>query len=172
MIRLGILSLLAFLSLGLAPYREPLITHSDGFTLCRHNLYQEAAMRIGASGDMLQGIARAESGETDSAIGDDGISMGRFQINERYHAQRAAAWGEYDPFEPRQAAAIAAHILRENAAYFAKVSRVADPSTWTERRDELTIASYRQGIGGVKRNGATYWYILRVPGKADRISTL
>ena len=161
MIRLSILLAIVALAMGIAPYKPLPMVHADGFTFCRPSLYQYASLQTGVNADTLQGIAKVESDETDSAIGDDGISMGRFQINERHHKMRAAAWGKYDPFEPMQAATIAGHILVENAAYFAKVSRVCDPSTWTERRNELTIASYRQGIGGVKYNGATYWYIER-----------
>ena len=161
MIRLSILLAIVALAMGIAPYKPLPMGHSDGFTFCRPSLYQYASLQTGVNPDTLQGIAKAESDETDSAIGDDGISMGRFQINERYHKARAAAWGEYDPFEPTQAAMIAGRILVENAAYFAKASRACDPSTWAQRRNELTIASYRQGIGGVKYNGATYWYIER-----------
>lgn len=100
---------------------------------------------------ILRGIARAESDETDSAIGDDGISIGRMQLNERFHALRAAAWGEYDPRNPFDAIRIADHILQDDYGYF---------HSWP-----LAVAAYRQGIAGVLRDGATMWYVERVRAK-------
>ncbi len=97
---------------------------------------------------ILRGIARAESDEIDSAIGDDGISIGRMQLNERFHAPRAAAWGEYDPRNPFDAIRIADHILQVNFRAL---------GSWN-----LAIAAYRQGVDGVRRNGPARWYIERV----------
>lgn len=67
---------------------------------------------------ILRGIAIVESGENDRAVGDDGISVGRMQINERYHAERAAKWGEYDPRDADDAIRIASCIIQENMTHF------------------------------------------------------
>jgi hypothetical protein len=113
---------------------------------------------------ILRAHARAESDETDWAIGDDGRSRGRMQINEDYHAERAAAWGEYDPHNVYDALRIADRVWQENARHFAEAWR-GDPDTWAARRFELTVAAYRQGWRGASR-GATYWYFERVMGRA------
>lgn len=101
---------------------------------------------------LLRAIARAESDEIDAAVGDGGLSHGRFQLNERYHAERAAAWGEYDPHDPAQAGRIAARYL--------EACLLAFPGDI-----ERAVCAYRQGIHGVKRDGATRWYFERVRGR-------
>lgn len=45
----------------------------------------------------LDGIRLAESGGNPNAVGDDGISIGAYQINETFHELRARAYGEYNP---------------------------------------------------------------------------
>ena len=97
---------------------------------------------------LLRAIAIIESSERDNATGDDGISIGRYQLNERFHAERAERWGEYDPRDPLAAGIIAARILEDN------YRRLGD---WT-----LAIAAYRQGVAGVRRHGATMWYADRI----------
>ena len=96
----------------------------------------------------MRGIAFAESSENDNAIGDDGESIGRFQLREIYHEARAARWGEYDPRDPGEAAIIAGRILMDNLAQLGDM--------------DLAIAAYRQGVAGVRRDGATGWYVERV----------
>ena len=97
---------------------------------------------------VLRGIARAESGECDSAIGDDGISLGRCQLNSRYAADRARAWGRFDPFQPNDAIRVASCILQEN---------LRELGSW-----DLAIAAYRQGVAGVLAHGAASRYSDRV----------
>jgi hypothetical protein len=113
---------------------------------------------------ILRAHARAESDEEDWAIGDDGISWGRMQINERYHAERAALYGEYDPANCFDALRVASGIWQANARHFTEAWR-GDPDTWAARRFELTVCAYRQGWRGASR-GATYWYFERVMGRA------
>jgi hypothetical protein len=113
---------------------------------------------------ILRAHARAESDEMDWAVGDDGISRGRMQINERYHAERAALYGEYDPANCFDALRVANGIWQANARHFALAWR-GDPDTWAARRFELTVMAYRQGWRGASR-GATYWYFERVMGRA------
>jgi hypothetical protein len=113
---------------------------------------------------ILRAHACAESDEMDWAVGDDGISRGRMQLNERYHAERATAWGEYDPANCFDALRVADGIWQANARHFAEAHR-GDPDTWAARRFELTVCAYRQGWRGASR-GATYWYFERVMGGA------
>jgi hypothetical protein len=98
---------------------------------------------------LLRAIARAESDECDWAIGDGGMSIGRFQLCEVYHAARSRAWGMYSPTIPEQAGRIAALYLQDCLRAF----------PGDEARG---IAAYRQGVYGVKRDGPTLWYVERV----------
>ena len=133
--------------LAVAPYKVP----PPSMARCPEpTLYKLAEAVTGAPAEILQGIARAESGECDSAIGDNGESLGRFQLREIYHESRAKAWGNYDPRNPTQAAVIAGHILMDN---FKQLGNM-----------DLAIMAYRQGIGGVLRDGGTIWYLQRVKG--------
>lgn len=98
------------LTLSLAPYHPgPAATIQREETF---SIYELAEMVTGAPQDILRGIAFAESSERDTVIGDDGRSMGRFQINEDFHAERARLYGEYDPFDAMGAAIIAGRIVR------------------------------------------------------------
>jgi hypothetical protein len=97
---------------------------------------------------ILKGIARTESGENDRAIGDDGISIGRMQLNERFHDERAARYGEYDPRWPQSAIRIASCVYQE---YRRQLASHVD-----------AIGAYRQGVSGVNRHGVTAWYVDRV----------
>jgi len=106
---------------------------------------------------ILRAHARAESDEADWAVGDDGISRGRLQINERYHAERAELYGEYDPANCFDALRVASGIWQDNARHFALAWR-GDPDTWAVRRFELTVCAYRQGWAGRaggRRTGTT-----------------
>ncbi len=115
-------------------------------------IYDICVERTIVSPFLLRAIARVESDEMDSAIGDGGMSLGRFQLNEKYHAMRARAYGEYDPRDPVQAGRIAALYLEECIRAF--------PGDIVK-----AVCAYRQGIYGVKRNGPTTWYFERVRGK-------
>lgn len=110
----------------------------------------------------LRGLITTESHEQWNAIGDDGISRGGAQLNSRFDTMRAKAWGPFDPYAPNDAIRIASCILQDNARIFRSFERCIDPSTWKEKRDYLTLASYRQGVGGVLRDGATGWYVERI----------
>jgi hypothetical protein len=97
---------------------------------------------------LLRAIAVVESGEVDSAIGDEGLSHGRFQLYSVYHKERVQKYGDFNPFNPDQAGRVAARYLEE--CYLAT--------------DDLTlaVAAYRQGIGGVRKNGIQGNYVKRV----------
>ena len=117
-------------------------------------LYQRCVEGTIVPALILRAVARAESDELDHAVGDGGLSLGRFQLYEVYHSLRAAAWGEYDPHDPEQSGRIAARYLDDCYAEF---------GCWL-----LAIAAYRQGIAGVRRNGPTMWYVERVMGRIER----
>lgn len=112
------------------------------------SVYEMAEIVTGAPADILRGIAITESNENDRAIGDDGISKGRMQINETFHNERAKKYGDYDPFSPLDAAIIAGYIFMEN------FSRLKD--------SDSAIAAHRQGVRGVRENGPADWYVKRV----------
>ena len=110
--------------------------------------YAWAEAITGAPATILQATARTESDERDDAIGDGGVSRGRFQLNETFREWRVSRYGDYDPCDPYSAAVIAGRIYVDNLA------RLGDPT--------LAIAAHRQGADGVERNGPTLWYVERV----------
>ena len=120
----------------------------SAFAIRAQDMYQESAMRTGCPEWILRGIAMTESGCNSFAVGDDGISLGMFQLNEKYHEERARKYGEYDAYNPEQAVLIAGYIMEHNLSVF------------TDYRD--AIAAYRQGVSGVKKHGRTDWYVNRV----------
>jgi hypothetical protein len=69
-----------------------------------------------------------------------------FQLHSRWHESRVEKYGEFDPFDPEDAAIIAGYIIQENLRFFKGDLRRA-------------IAAYRQGITGVKQNGVVEWYV-------------
>ncbi len=97
---------------------------------------------------ILRGIARAESDEHDDAIGDDGVSRGRMQLDRWWDAERAAKWGAFDPFSANDSIRIASCLFQENLAELGG--------------EDKAIAAYRQGAQGVRENGAAGWYVERV----------
>jgi len=114
----------------------------------RLSIYELAEAVTGAPADILQGIACAESNENDAAIGDQGRSHGRFQINEDFREERVRLYGEYDPHDATEAAILAGRIYMANLAWLGN--------------ETDAIAAHRQGVTGVKRNGASLWYVERV----------
>ena len=111
-------------------------------------VYEVAVLGTIVPARLLRAIAIVESSERDHATGDDGVSIGRYQLHERFHAERARLYGEYDPRDPLAAGIIAARILEDN------YRQLGD---WT-----LAVCAYRQGVAGVRRYGATMWYAERI----------
>jgi len=112
------------------------------------DIYTIAEEITGCPAFILYGIASAESDFMASAIGDGGKSLGMFQINETFRDLRVQKYGEYNPFNPIDSAIIAGFIMAENMAVFGDYHQA--------------ICAYRQGIGGVQRNGAITWYSEKV----------
>jgi hypothetical protein len=155
----AIISLIAVLPLTSAGTpRAPCLWHIP----VRLDVYEMAEVVTGAPSRILRGIARTESDEDDLARGDDGVSVGRFQLNERFHRERAARYGEYNPFDPLEAARIAGCLYVDNLRELSLASHVADPDTWAGRRRDFAIAAHRQGCRGVRRNGPCPRYVYRV----------
>lgn len=115
-----------------------------------YSTYELASMITGCPIEILYGIAFAESSGNQFASGDDGISKGRFQINEKYHAERAHLYGEYNAFDPFDSAVITGRLFMDNLRALGK--------------KEDAIAAHRQGPTGVKKNGRDQWYVDRVKG--------
>lgn len=110
--------------------------------------YERAEQRTGVSSFLLHAIAIVESNESDNAIGDDGKSIGRMQLNESFHEERARKFGEYNPYDAYDATYIAGMIYREN---------------YNILKDECkAIAAYRQGVHGVQTRGADSVYVNKV----------
>jgi hypothetical protein len=115
--------------------------------------YQSAAVDIfdnaenitGCSAEVLRGIACVESRFSANAVGDNGQSRGMFQLHSRWDASRIEKYGEFNPFAPAESAVIAGYIIQDNLRAFHGDLRLA-------------VAAYRQGISGVKRNGAIAGY--------------
>jgi hypothetical protein len=81
--------------------------------------------------------------------------LGLFQHNSKYVPEFAYRYNDgkpYDPMDPKQAAIITFRILADNY-------RQLDGDM------TMTIASYRQGVSGVKKNGPTMWYVNRILGE-------
>lgn len=100
---------------------------------------------------ILEAIAKVESNEIDSAIGDDGRSLGRMQINEDFRELRVAAYGKYDPHNPYDSTRIAALILQDHYIEF---------RSWP-----YAISAYNQGAGATRKKGLRLDYLSKVERK-------
>ena len=114
--------------------------------------YTVASYATGCPEWVLRGIAFAESSERDDAIGDGGESIGRFQFRRVYQAERDARYGALDPRDPVESAILAGLVYMDNLLALGSV--------------ELAIAAHRQGVAGVRRDGASDGYVEWVMGAA------
>jgi len=114
------------------------------------SLYERAVKGTSIQPGLLRSIAIVESSERDDVIGDDGLSVGRFQLYEKttYHEWRAKQWGEYNARNPEQAGRIAARILE---FYCQRLRSVY-----------LGIGAYQKGEDKVIESGPNAWYVKRV----------
>jgi hypothetical protein len=112
----------------------------------RLDIFVEAERITSCPAEVLRGIAGVESHFTVTALGDNGQSLGMFQLHSRWHDYRVEKYGEFDPFDPADAAVIAGYIIQENLKSFNGDLRLA-------------IAAYKQGVTGVNRNGVIEWYV-------------
>lgn len=104
---------------------------------------------------ILRAIAMVESGEDDAAVSRDGLDIGRMQLREVYHAERARRWGEYDPRSPAESARIAARILEADYLFL---------GSWP-----LAISAYNQGRAKTIRVGIRAKYLEKVQKSLDAI---
>jgi len=116
----------------------------------------------GAPAEILRGIVMTESSGYWWAVGDDGISLGAAQLNSCFHAERAQWWGAYSPYSLVDSLRITSCLYLANLRALLSRERMIDPSAWEIRREDLAIASHRQGLRGVLENGMGYWYVQRV----------
>jgi hypothetical protein len=112
----------------------------------RQDIFVEAERITGCPAEILRGLAGTESYFIVDAVGDDGLSHGMFQLHSRWHASRVEKYGEFDPFNPSDAAIIAGYIIQENLRVFNGDLRLA-------------VAAYKQGATGVTSNGVIDWYV-------------
>jgi hypothetical protein len=111
---------------------------------------------------ILRGLAMTESDEIDAAVGDDGISEGRFQLNSKYFSYYRWKWGEFDPRDPWDAARITDCLFQANYHELFDVMNIVDPSQWDDLRMTLAITAHRQGVAGVRKDGPSMWYVNKV----------
>ena len=75
------------------------------------SIYEKYGKQYGISPKLLKAIAKVESGEQPGTVGDDGESIGLFQIQPKWHAQRLK-YGE-SLLNPEVNTRIACEILTE-----------------------------------------------------------
>lgn len=114
----------------------------------RLSVYEIAEITTGASSVVLRGMACAESDEDDTAVGDNGHSVGRYQWHDRYLGWYREQYGDFDPRDPLMSSVRAGQSLVANETALGCT--------------RMAIAAHRQGVQGVKDNGASEWYIDRV----------
>ena len=101
----------------LPPVEIPYTIESE--TIPPVNVFEYGESCTGVSAEILYGIAMTESDLTPNAYGDRDIgdgSHGLMQINENYRKERVEKWGEYNPYNPKDAVYIAGMIIKENMA--------------------------------------------------------
>jgi len=121
------------------------------------SIYDAAVLGTDIPAELFRALAMAESGERDSATGDDGASIGRFQLNERFRAERVRLYGEYDPRDPIQAGRVAAQILQAHYERF---------HSWP-----LALTAYNAGAGYAIKRGIRWAYVDRVQMMLERIGS-
>jgi hypothetical protein len=107
--------------------------------------FEHAELVTGFSAEILRGIAATESHFRVDAVGDDGMSLGMFQLHSQWYESRVEKWGEFDPADPFESAVIAGRIMQENLIALNGDLRMA-------------ISAYKQGVRGTKENGVVDWY--------------
>ena len=112
------------------------------------SIYEIAEQKTGCPAYIVRGLHFAESSYGENTNHPCPFDRGEFGINERYHAERAEKWGEYNPDNALQSAILAGNIIMENLAALGSY--------------DLAVCAYRQGVTGVQRNGADLWYADRV----------
>ena len=121
------------------------------------SIYDAAVLGTDIPAELFRALAMAESGERDSATGDDGASIGRFQLNERFRTERVRLYGEYDPRDPIQAGRVAAQILQAHYERF---------HSWP-----LALTAYNAGAGYAIKRGIRWTYVDRVQMMMERIGS-
>lgn len=111
-------------------------------------IYDIAARITGCPAVILQGLHFAESSYGKNLDHPGPFDRGPFGLNEKYRSERVKKWGEYNPDCPLQSAIIAGRIVMENYRYLGQL--------------DLAVCAYRQGVGGIRRDGAGLWYYSRV----------
>jgi hypothetical protein len=108
--------------------------------------FEYAESVTGFSAEVLRGIAATESHFKAGEVGDNGMSLGMFQLHSRWHESRVEKWGEFDPTDPYESVIIAGRIMQENLSAF-------------DGDLKMAIAAYRQGVSGVQKWGISQWYV-------------
>lgn len=86
------------------------------------SIYERYGKQYGISPKLLKAIAKVESGEQPSMVGDDGESVGLFQIQPKWHMQRLKE-GE-SLLDPEVNTRIACEILTELMEKYATLDEV------------------------------------------------
>lgn len=86
------------------------------------SIYERYGKQYGISPKLLKAIAKVESGEQPGTVGDDGESIGLFQIQPKWHAQRLKE-GE-SLLDPEVNTRVACEILTELMDKYATLDEV------------------------------------------------
>lgn len=86
------------------------------------SIYERYGKQYGISPKLLKAIAKVESGEQPSMVGDDGESVGLFQIQPKWHAQRLKE-GE-SLLDPKVNVRVGCEILSEIMAKYGTLDEV------------------------------------------------
>lgn len=86
------------------------------------SIYEKYGKQYGISPKLLKAIAKVESGEQPDMVGDDGESVGLFQIQPKWHAQRLKE-GE-NLLDPKVNVRIGCEILSEIMAKYDTLDEV------------------------------------------------
>lgn len=86
------------------------------------SIYEKYGKQYGISPKLLKAIAKVESGEQPGIVGDDGESVGLFQIQPKWHAQRLKE-GE-SLLDPEVNTRVACEILTELMDKYATLDEV------------------------------------------------
>lgn len=148
----------AFILLSIILFSTCATQKSQEFTVDfsgrEYTTYEIAAAISGCPIGILYGMAFAESTYSQWAMGDDGVSFTRFQINETFHEYNAATYGEYNPCCPLDTAILTGKIFMADLAALGNV--------------EDAIAAHNQGRTGVRNDGRDQEYVNRVLSHMER----
>jgi hypothetical protein len=111
-------------------------------------VYEQASAASGCPVKIIKGLSFAESSGGKNLKHADPLVKGEFGLNERFHAERAKKFGEYDPEDRLEAATLTGKMYCDNLAFFGD--------------EDKAISAHRKGRHWVIENGLAVAYVARV----------